>query len=567
MKAGDPLPEEGTSAGLRGFLIILLVTALIYSPLLAADFAWDDEILIPFWVERGWNGSDLFGDLWPADTVAINELHYFRPLMAVDLLVSSQIFGDNPGVYHGLSVGLHLAVGALLFGLARALCRELSLPHGDWLATGTAAAFLLHPAHQEAVAFIAARNDLWAALAVLGSALLWLRSRWWLASLVVFGGLLFKESALAAVILLPMMDLSLGRKWLKGLVPLVTVTGVYLGLRSLAVGLSVSNVEESLGLGDGAAYLAHGAALTLFARGPSVHQPLSLVGADPTWWVPGAVGLVAGIILLARSGLGRAGLLLWVVSCGLALPVAFATDNAADRYFYQASLGLCIGGLPLLAALRWTRPRVLVVIIGLVFVSAKNMERLTRWANTEALWTDAAQFDPTGYSYRLLGLNLVAEQRFSEADQAYLGALGALYPDESALGLLGSLRFIGPDPVSGCPYLLESSRRQAPNPGDLGMLATCARLNGDLGHSREYLERGLAQAPAMPQLNLERLALARAVGDKDLEAEAHRGLVAADMGEAAIRDYLSRFGGGAGDASGAQKQQAEEYIDQGISEN
>jgi hypothetical protein len=57
---------------LRPLLLALVVVAVLYSPMLVADIAWDDESLIPYWTPRGWGLAAVKGDLWPPEYTQIN---------------------------------------------------------------------------------------------------------------------------------------------------------------------------------------------------------------------------------------------------------------------------------------------------------------------------------------------------------------------------------------------------------------------------------------------------------------------------------------------------------------
>ncbi len=527
----------------RAFALCAVAAALLYAPLLSAGFAWDDEVLIPYWIGLGWDPGALLGDLWPAEAAAANELHFFRPLMALDLMVCAGLLGDHPGAFHAVSAALHLAVGAALFLLIQAAGEAAGLARAGWIGAGLAGAFLLHPAHQEAVAFVAARNDLWAALWALLAALAWLGPRWWLAPGALAAGLLFKESAAAALVLLPALDLALGRRPWRRLPALLGAAGLYAAVRIAAVGWPTSGAGAPTPT-EALAYLAHGGALLSLARASAVHQPLTLILEEPSWWLPGALALGALAALLLRSPLGRSGLALWLASCLPALPVAAATGNAADRYFYQADLGLFLGLAPSLAALSWSRGRALAGAGLVALLGVAGASGLPRWSDSAALWLDSARHDPTGYSWAQAGRYLEAQRRYEEAIASYRAALERRYPDQDAIEPLGVLLFRGPAPIEGCPYLAAVAEQSAPDPERAAMLATCERLAGRPEAARGWLQEGLAEAPGLALLNLERLAQAQASADREETAAAREALAAAGVSGEAIAAWMGRYGAG-----------------------
>ena len=122
--------------------------------------------------------------------------HFFRPATLLFYAIEARAAGYQPVVWHALSVVLHITVSLLVYTLARR--RGFAV----WTAVAAAMLFLLHGSRPEAVTWISAQFDLWAALFVL-IALLAFDSGWRMASLVpLLLALLSKESAYVYPLLL-----------------------------------------------------------------------------------------------------------------------------------------------------------------------------------------------------------------------------------------------------------------------------------------------------------------------------------------------------------------------------
>ncbi len=114
---------------------------------------------------------------------------FFRPAAFLAYAVEARFAGFSRIGWHSLSLALHIAVSLLVFAFAR---RRQFRP---WTALAAALLFLLHGSRPEAVTWIAAQFDLWAAFFFL-LALLAFENRWYAVSLApLLLALLSKESA------------------------------------------------------------------------------------------------------------------------------------------------------------------------------------------------------------------------------------------------------------------------------------------------------------------------------------------------------------------------------------
>jgi hypothetical protein len=182
----DPFPPTLVPA-------VLIVTAFVaYSWALQFPFLADDYDHIPHAIHAT-----------PAYLAALFTHpaadRFFRPAAFVLYAVEARVAGFSRGGWHALSLALHVGVTLLVYAFAR---RRQFAP---WPALAAALLFLLHGSRPEAVTWIAAQFDLWAALFFL-LALLAFEKRWYAASLApLLLALLSKESAYVYPLVLVLM--------------------------------------------------------------------------------------------------------------------------------------------------------------------------------------------------------------------------------------------------------------------------------------------------------------------------------------------------------------------------
>jgi protein O-mannosyl-transferase len=276
-KSFNAVPEL---LSLRTFFLLTLCLATVvfavYSPTLKFQFVLDDHrftgdprIQFP---DHVW---DYFANyVWAQFTGGPPS--FYRPLFLVWLRTNFILSAMSPAGWHALSIAKHLAVAVLLGFLVLRLLR-------DRIAALVAATlFAVHPAQTEAVAWVTVPDPLMSA-AVLGAVLLYLRwievvphpqrqerksrkaartkkaeSYWLMASAAAcFAALLAKETA----IILPVLIFALAlivpreknvdfgvqlRRALRQTVPFLCVTGLYLVMRTHALGGKVASRTQSL---------------------------------------------------------------------------------------------------------------------------------------------------------------------------------------------------------------------------------------------------------------------------------------------------------------------------------
>jgi hypothetical protein len=323
--------------------LVPLLAVLAYATVLRIGFLSDDFVTMIDGRNKGVNPRILLPD---------PNWMFYRPISTMLTWgLGWRLWGDNPFPYHLLGLLLHAGV-ALTLGL--------------WLATVSrraglgrlaGALFAVFPLHTEAVGWLAAQWDLWAAL--FGLAALWLFTCWWagsgrapiyLAALVCWGlGVFSKESVIP---LLPLFALSAwaafpppeARDWRRlgvALVPFVLVLAVNFGIRFATwgtLGGYAVPANDRILFWDQALNYAH---LLLAPLNALVFDDLvvQIVGAVTS------VLLLVGLIWYGR----REGRLLLVAGAWIALtlaPVLNLSVGRADlqnnRFLYLVAAGYCV---------------------------------------------------------------------------------------------------------------------------------------------------------------------------------------------------------------------------------
>lgn len=132
-------------------VMLVLVTAVVYSNMLSNDFAYyDDESYITA------NAHIQKGVSWTGIKWAFTAIGYsdnWHPLTWISHMLDVQVFGLKPAGHHFMSLFIHILATLLLFGFLQSATGLL------WPSAFVAALFALHPLHVESVAWAAERKD------------------------------------------------------------------------------------------------------------------------------------------------------------------------------------------------------------------------------------------------------------------------------------------------------------------------------------------------------------------------------------------------------------------------
>ncbi|NNN07319.1 MAG: hypothetical protein HKL90_15620 [Elusimicrobia bacterium] len=386
---------------------LLLATALVYSPLIAAGFVYDDWWMIPRNPAiRGIHLLRYFLDpATLADPAAGFAGDVYRPLTTLSFAVDFKMWALRPGFYHLENILLHLANGYLLWRLL-----------GLWLknkaeALLATALFLLHPVQVEAVSWIGQRTNLLSTFALLGALHYFVgaggspRRRWIIGGCCYAVALLCRESAVVLPVLVALVDAQgwrpktdgrAGRTILYG--ELILITAAYLGLRFFIMrhwsqfSEAVPPWWQSSGLGVLAFSTYLGKTIFPMALRPSYDYPEFNV-----WFITGAYGVALGYLGLVW-GVRRKNPLLftglaWFLACLLpVLQLIPIRAFVSERFLYVPMMGAALAAVwayrryPSARTPLWAGTAVLAV------VTAANVPH---WRNERSLWAHAVKQEPT----------------------------------------------------------------------------------------------------------------------------------------------------------------------------
>jgi len=413
---------------LLAFAACLLAGFLIYAPAISGDLIWDDRYLVqenPFFRSPVFL-VETFRHYLFFDSFST----YYRPLQNWSYIFDYWLWRGDPVGYHLTNILLHSLSGFLLFLLLRRIFAEL-LP-GDKEATRsggfstgmallTALLWVVHPAHNAAVAYISGRADSLASLFALSAWLLcfrafeakgsWRRCLWAIgAGTAMLASLCSKEIALVWLVLF-LFSLAIDRQRRSGLArvallaTLGSVLAIYALLHSLPghrapmEGGPSSLLEERpllmlRALGDYTSLMFWPARLYMER---SISDP-EIYRSGAAWIshiryeylsVIGLLAMGAAILLCGRHWPGQrlrifgAG---WFAFAFLPISNLFPLNaEVAEHWIYLASMGflMFLGGCVAAVPARW---RAVCAAAALASVAALGMRTWVRagdWVNAE----------------------------------------------------------------------------------------------------------------------------------------------------------------------------------------
>ena len=417
------------------------LAAAAYTQTLGYGLVWDDPNLLALVEERVRSGGLTALLSAPFSLDSAERLGYYRPVVLASLWLDSLVRGAAPWSFHATNVALHAANTALVCLLLGEL-----LPSRAAAGWG-AAAFALHPAHTESVAFVSGRTDLWAALFVLAAALLWVRARAApraprLAACIAGGAALAcaglsKEVAFAFPAVFAAWEISLpsplpaasrARRALPWAVAFAAAMGAVVAVRASITGVETGRFAL-VSLGDGIARWAAYFRLLLAPWPLNAYYTEAQLSLSPVN-VSAALGLLAICAFTAGRAWGRAGLLglAWLVAFllpGGALARPGSEIARAERFLYLPSVGFCLAAGAAVHRLGLRAPRT-AAALGAAAVTALAVGTLARnpvWRDDLSLFRDTAAKTEAYLVRNNLGLAYDARGMMPEALAQYRRAL------------------------------------------------------------------------------------------------------------------------------------------------
>jgi protein O-mannosyl-transferase len=528
--AAARLPRRGVLFAAAGSL-----AAGSHAGALWNGFAYDDVTLIlgdaRIQSLRG-AGAILTSGYWQDPELAL-----YRPLTTLTFALNHAIAGAQPWIFHLTNLLLH--AGAVLVLLT--LLLRLVPPAAALAGAGI---FAVHPVHVEAVANIAGRAELLAALFVLLACTCWTMPRRHVGSMdprtlvppLFLLALLSKESAVVLPALLPLLDLVTGelrrgrladysRSRLPYAAALAGALVIYLLLRGAALETLVpARLDPALSvLADPRHRILtalqawpHFARLlfvpvTLLADyGPGVIRPATTLPGMPALGLALLAATIAAALVLLRRGHHLAALApLWFLVAiapvsSLLLPIGVLV---AERTLYLPSAALAFAAAAGYGAItsrpQRTARRIASVAAALVILlgAARSAARVPEWRSTETIF--AAQLRDRPDSFRA---HWVEARRLRQASDT-VGALAAytmalqIWPHGPQLGVEAAAFAVASRDLHLARNLTREIVRA--RPADLGAYRMLAAISIDLGDTvtaRSALEHALGIAPADPLL-------------------------------------------------------------------
>jgi hypothetical protein len=174
-------PGQGRqAAGWPCYLLIGLMTLLVWGQSVRFDFVWDDHLLVL--ENQSIRALKNIPGMFVSLAMQSGELApSYRPVRTAWYALLYALGGNaaRPWIFHLSNVLWHAAAAMLLFSVARGLFARLagaSAGAARWAALLVALAFALHPANSESVCWVKCLDDLMAGFFVLAAT--WLLLKW-----------------------------------------------------------------------------------------------------------------------------------------------------------------------------------------------------------------------------------------------------------------------------------------------------------------------------------------------------------------------------------------------------
>jgi len=520
-------------------LVLIALAVVAYLPSLPGEFIWDDDAHVTEnAVLRDAGG---LVDVWTLETEPELRPHtpQYYPVAFSALWVMYQLFGLEPGGYHGVNLGLHI-VNALLVWLVFARLRV----RWAWL---VGALFAVTPMHVETAAWAMEIKNLLSAFFYLLAAYAYLRfdERWsaegderrfpaglYALALGLFVlALLSKTIActLPAALVLAML-FKRDRLSTRRLLPLAPLFVV-----GIALALVTSHFEHHGNVNASGPEFVYGYAdRLLISTRVLLFYPWKLLvpwpllfcyprwaidpGSVAQWWSVAVVLAVAvGLVLAYRKG--NRGVALSVAyfagtlfpALGLIVYYPMLFSFVADHFCYLPSLGILalfaaiVGYLVKRRRTRWlVAGGMLAVSTALCAVQAHNYrsaETLYRHtlAHNERAWLVEEQLAVLLMKRALHGGAAFdspeVQANLSEARER-LERANELYDGHAVLQAnLATVLFLLGDPEGALPHALRAVELPKPYPPAVSMVASIYQALGEKAKAREWAERALATDP------------------------------------------------------------------------
>ena len=246
-------------------LTILILVALVYSPVLTNAFNGDDFVHLS-WLHQAIHQPSLIWRNFHSSWLDITTAQFYRPLISIFMTADYLVWHNNGIGFHLTNLCCHLANTLLLWLVLRALVNNdhqpTTLNHSIWC-LASAALFGLYPLHPEAVSWITGRVDTFVtlfSLATILSYIYWRQShkyQWLFLSIIaMICGLFSKEMAIVLPAVLYIYELCFVKEKStffshcisagKQVGPFLLILLFYFALRYYALGTLIGGYDNTL---------------------------------------------------------------------------------------------------------------------------------------------------------------------------------------------------------------------------------------------------------------------------------------------------------------------------------
>jgi tetratricopeptide (TPR) repeat protein/uncharacterized membrane protein YeaQ/YmgE (transglycosylase-associated protein family) len=436
----------------RGWLLLLLVTAAVYAPAWHGTPVWDDGGHL---TRTDLQSIDGLRRIW----TEIGATQQYYPVVHTAFWVQHQLWGDSTLGYHLVNILLH-ATSAWLVVL---ILLRLGIP-GAWLA---GLIFALHPVHVESVAWISELKNTLSGAFALTAVYTFLRYRdtgragLYALTLLVFALALMSKSVTATVpvVLLVIAWWQRGTlEWrtdVRPVVPLI-VMGVVAGMVTVLVerwyigaqgdAFAFSWIERTLIAGRASWFYLGSLAWPVAL---SFNYSRWVIDAG-IWWqylFPVAMAATVGTLWWQRERLGRgplAGLVIFLITVAPALGFVnvypFRFSFVADHFQYLASLGIIVvaaAGMATLAQ-RWSASQSVRFALAVVLcapLALQTWRQSHHYADEESLYRATLATNPQSWLAHTNLSAILVHRTEADVRQAttHARAALALKPDSPAV--------------------------------------------------------------------------------------------------------------------------------------
>ncbi len=434
------------AAHLAVVLTLVVLATYVFLPTLAAGFVYDDVMTVV---------SNHLIDRLSWDTLAQLfsgfHLNDYYPVFYTSLAIDRAIWGFKPNGYHLTNLLIHAVNAVLVYALVLRMVRRVAGTHGQgvgsggrWVAVLAAVAFVVHPNHVEAVAWVSGRKVLLATFFGLLAVHACIegpggRGRRWLSLaaglLCTILACMSNVYALVVPALIVLCDRYVGgRSWHKAVwrnVPFIVVAGGAVALKMLSRIGGVTRPGQFTSREDWllttvAIYGRNVLSLFTTQERNVLYANQTVDSITSPAFLGGLLAVVVTLILLRRlrhRPLWMTGLLWFILALGPTSQLARHHILRADRYLYLPGIGACLlAGLLAAGLWRWSGRWLWRVTLGLVFLvvavrwTSASRGRTFDWKDDASLWAASLRQDERNAdAHQSLGTALMRAGALDEA--------------------------------------------------------------------------------------------------------------------------------------------------------